>query len=138
MANPYKNIFGLAKELGLSKDTISEGATQWTGVASLTSLSKSQIKSYEMKLRRMRTSLTDRRRAQVAEAFVRNGALSQQQFVFITDLVAAVFNGDIAKFRAWLKEFFVLDSERFIDKFTVRKVIKALQAMRARGYKTDI
>lgn len=138
MKNQYQTLFGLAKELGLSKETISDGAAQWTGVASLKSLSKSQLKSYEMKLRRMRTSLTERRRAQVAEVFERNGTLSQQQFVFITDLVAAVFNGDIAKFRAWLKEFFVLDSERFIDKFTVRKVIKALQAMRARGFKTDI
>lgn len=138
MANAYQNIFGLAKELGLDKETVSQGAAQWTGVASLKSLSKSQLRAYEIKLRRMRTSLTDGRRAHVSQAFERSGVMSQQQFVFITDLVANVFNGDIAKFRTWLKDFFLLDSERFMDKSTIRKVIKALQAMRARGFKTDI
>lgn len=133
--NPYKNIFGLAKELGLTKEALSDGAKQWTGQASLRSLSRHHLAEYEAKLRKMRAAMRNEKHHAVLASFERNATLSNLQISFLVDLIADVFDGDLNKFRVWLGEFFKLSSERFIDTGRIRKVIKALTAMREKGFK---
>lgn len=134
MSARYTRLFGLAKELGLSKEDLSAGAAQWSGVGSLRSLSQAQVRAYEAALRRERESVWKTKRSELAVCFEENGYLSDAQRNFMIDLVAKVFNGSIEIFRAWLQKYFMITSERFLDNMTTRRVIKALEQMRSRGF----
>jgi len=99
MAARFARLFGLAKELGLSKEDLSAGAAQWSGVSSLRSLSITQVRAYETALRRERESNWKTKRAELAERFEENGYLSAAQRNFMIDLVARVFDGSLERFR---------------------------------------
>lgn len=134
MAAPFKNLFGLAKELGMTKDQLSDGAAQWTGQNSLRSLSPAQIRQYEYRLKQQVKGLRRARVAAVESQFERNEFMKPAQQTYMIDLILSTFGG-LAKFRIWLSKYFEISSERFLTVPQTRKVIVALEDMRRRGFK---
>jgi len=134
MAAPFKNLFGLAKELGMTKDQLSDGAAQWTGQNSLRSLSPAQIRQYEYRLKLQVKGLRRARVAAVEAQFERNEFMKPAQRTYMIDLILSTFGG-LVKFRIWLSKYFEISSERFLTVPQTRKVIVALEDMRRRGFK---
>lgn len=134
MPAPFKNLFGLAKELGMTKDQLSDGAAQWTGESSLRSLSPAQIRQYETRLKLQVKGLRRARVAAVESEFERNGFMKPAQRIYMIDLILETFGG-MGKFRIWLNRYFEISSERFLTVPQTRKVIVALEDMRRRGFK---
>lgn len=134
MANRFQKLFAQAKVLGLSKEELSAGASQWSGIESLRSLKPKQLVEYETKLQLEIDKIFAIRRQAVFEEYQAHSKQGDGQVQFIVDLIMTVFDGSLEKFRTWLKNYFQLDSERFLTVFQARKIILALQDMRRRGY----
>lgn len=133
--NRFAKLFALAKELGMTKELLSAGAAQWTGQASLRSLNGRQLAEYEkgMEMRKRQNYL--RRRAAIAKSFQENEFVVAEQRRYLIDLISSVFQ-DIEVFREWFDRCFAHANERFLSSIEATRVIKALNDMRKRGFKT--
>lgn len=140
MNNPYKRLFALARELGIDHETLREGAKSYTGTASVKSFMgrngrlKPEYHEYCTVLQSEIDRRFFRKVAEIDKHIQENQRLHAAQRRFLGDLIAAVF-GDIYKFRVWLQRTFNVATERFIGNDLAPRVIKALNEMRARGYK---
>ncbi len=134
MPHSYKKLFGLAKELGMSQDDLRAGAASYTGVASLRSLNREQLRNYEKKLASIARGNWRRQRENIKKGFKPHETLGVEQYEFVLDLVTTIFS-DIAAFRAWLRRYYKRSHESFVDVDEMRGIIVAMEEMRARGYK---
>jgi hypothetical protein len=134
-ANRFANIFGLAKELGIEKETLSSGAAEWTGIESLRSLSAAQLKEYELRLHQRILHQWRLRRAAIGANFQSHATLGNEQRIYLMDLISSIFRS-IEEFRVWLENHFTLSSERFITSSEAHRIIKALNTMRQRRFST--
>lgn len=134
-ANKFKNLFGLAHQLGMDKDTLSAGAAEWTGIASLKSLSASQLRQYETGLRERIKQQSRLRRAAIAINFQSHATLGDKQRIYLMDLISFIFK-NLEEFRVWLQNHFQLSSERFITSSQAHRIIVALTSMRQRKFST--
>jgi len=134
-ANRFATLFGLAKELGIKKETLSAVAAEWTGISSLTSLSAAQLKEYEQRLRQRILHQWRLRRAAIGATFQSHATLGNDQRIYLMDLISSIFR-NIEEFRVWLENHFTLSSERFITSSEAHRVIKALSIMRKRRFST--
>jgi len=133
--NRFAKLFALGKELGMTKEMISAGAAEWTGQASLRSLSARQLAEYSRALEIRKRANYFKRRAIIAREFQENEFIIGDQRRYLIDLIASVFPA-IDPFRKWLQNYFTHQNERFLDIETATRVIKALSDMRKRGFKT--
>lgn len=131
----YAKLFGYAQQLHISIDELRLIAAEVTGKESLRSLSDGQLRRMENKLKyRIRYNYKTKR-DQVRRDFERSETLTSEQFGYLTDLITAVF-GNIQQFRSWLGHYFLLSHERYLNSIQARKIIKALENMRKRNFKT--
>lgn len=132
--NKFAKLIRLGSDLGIDLDGLRDIAYTYTNQYSLRSLKVKQRQEIERKLQYRIKQAWQKRNDQVKLDFQpANITIAQKDF--FVDLITDIFKST-DEFRTWLKTYFNLDHERFIDHIRASSIIKALTDMRSRRFKT--
>lgn len=123
-----RKIFALAGQLGLEEHELRNVVEAGTGQRSISKLSYSGA----FAVIRLLENMVGERRRQHRRVGAPNARASQGQLSYIMDLVEQCRFEDKIAFRAWLRRWFRVDHERWLNATTATKVITALKSMRER------